>query len=338
MKLFLLTLLLLFLPVAFTLWRRKSLVINDFNLQRTLPLRAILALIIVMHHLSQVVAPLNLSVVNQFGTWGGLAVGVFFFITGYGLMVSWQRKGDAYLNGFLAHRLWKLLPPFLLAMAAWQACRTFWVGKSVLDAFAGLLHGDTPLPNSWFVYAVILFYVFFFIAAKIAAKPVRVVAALWFLSTIYIVALHRMGWGEWWYNSIYAFSIGFTYALVENKVRRFIEQRPIWLLIALGVFTTAVALLMVTHHLGIDIYLANNLVPLFVVGTVYVLGMVKNRVLDFIGRISYEIYLVQGCWVNVFSFCKECWPLYFLSVYVASIFSAWLLHLFCKRMSRTANS
>lgn len=294
-----------------------------------------LALLIVAHHLSQIVTPQGAPwSVTDFRAWGAIVVGVFFFITGYGLMVSYRRKGAAYLRGFIPHRLAKLLPPFLVAMLGWLLLMKLKYGHDMLAPFATLANGAGPLPNSWFVYAVLLFYLFFYVVARLTPKPRQVIAALWLLSTLYIMALAALGFGEWWYMSIYALNVGFTYAYCERRVKAWLSGDRRRLLLALLALLAVVALPVLPRLLlGRDFHLswlANYAVPLYVVLCIYVLGMRGGRVLRFLGTISYEIYLVQGCCMRVVTAHQDCWPLFFLDVYAASILSAWLLHEACR--------
>lgn len=342
MNLLLITLLLLFLLVTVTLWKKKSLDIHDFNLQRMLPLRAILALLIVIHHISFVLKEQHLSIISEFGVWGCEVVGVFFFITGYGLMVSFRRKGESYLHGFLAHRMRKLLPPFLLAMFGWLAFLTVRTGNNAFLSLAVLAEGGTPLPNAWFVFAIVLFYLSFFAAARLTSNPYRINLILWGCTTIYIIGMIQLGWGSWWYNSVYALNVGFTYACVEPQIKLWLQRKP-WLLIV-SLFGIGLILYATIKVLGcqpdlppVCYNLINSLVPLFVVLTIYALGMVKNRVLDFLGRISYEIYLVHGCCILYLWGHSERWWLFISIIYAVSIFSAWLLHLLCKGLSKLSD-
>lgn len=46
---------------------------------------------------------------------GSLSVSVFFFLSGYGLICSYNLKGEKYLKGFLIHRMGKIIIPLLTA-------------------------------------------------------------------------------------------------------------------------------------------------------------------------------------------------------------------------------
>lgn len=344
MQLLLLALLILSLASLFTVCRKKQLTsLYNFNLQRTLPLRAILALLIVIHHISYVLEPQHLPVFGEFLAWGKVVVGVFFFITGYGLMVSYQRKGDDYLHGFLLHRMRKLLPPFLLVLVGWLSFMTIVSKQNAFLALGDIVNGDTALPNSWFVLAVLFFYVFFFIAAKLTRKPLHINLLLWCFSTLYIVVIRCAGWGSWWYNSIYALNVGFSFAYCEPQLSKWLLKKSYRIIVCQAIMMVFLTIGMVAEQrfpactIGVQIA-TNCLVPLFVVLTVYVLGMMKSCVLDFLGRISYEIYLVHGCVILYLWGHSRHWVLFVCMVYGASIVAAWVLNAVCKKLTTTAST
>lgn len=334
MKLLLVVLALLLVATIFTTFRRSrraGFVLHDFDTQRVLPLRGILALLIVMHHFSQKVSPLGIPVIREFGLWGGVVVGIFFFITGYGLMVSYVGKGTAYLDTFFSRRFGKLLPSFIIATVGWLVVECFWTGENAFRSVAGLLHGHTPLPNSWFVYAILLFYAFFYWAARRHGRhSERIIVALGLAVTVYCVVVRVIHWGGWWYTSSYALVAGVAYAWYEPKVKSWLYAKPM----RVAAVQAAVLCMMggiygvywITGK-GISLVMVSAavLAPLSVVFAIYALGMAQGRVLRFLGRISYEIYLVHGCFLLVFLDMKEEWVLYLLVVFAATIPVAWAL-------------
>lgn len=284
------------------------------------------------------------SIIYNFTAWGSWVVSVFFFITGYGLMVSYRRKGRDYLRGFIPHRLGKLLPPFLLAMTAWLLLMKLLRGHDFFTPFLGLAHGDTPLPHSWFVYAILLFYLFFYLVARLMPKPLHIIAALWVLSTLYIIALRALHFGGWWYISVYALNVGFTYAHYESRARAWLERKP-WHPVAaafvmLGLLVLPKVVVMAAMPFApagfafrTTVKLIGIVLPLFLVLCVYVMGMWQGRILRFLGTISYEIYLVQGCCIIALPDWSRPWPVSFVTVYAAAILSAWILHKTCAYVS-----
>ena len=114
----------------------------QFSKQATVPLRGLLATGIVLHHLSLrlVEASPDCSWLwSQFSFWGAPIVAVFFFLSGYGLMVSLITKGQKYLDGFLKKRLLKIVLPLVLCSIVFEAISiTLWGGKLLISERTGL--------------------------------------------------------------------------------------------------------------------------------------------------------------------------------------------------------
>lgn len=69
-------------------------------------LKGIFAVIVVIHHLYRRVDILDgTSFTAVFQAIGYLSVAVFFFLTGYGLMVQYEKKGQVYLKDFPKKRI-----------------------------------------------------------------------------------------------------------------------------------------------------------------------------------------------------------------------------------------
>lgn len=100
-----------------------------------LSFRGGLALLIVFHHISKVFEfPLS----SQGGIYGETVVGLFFFFSGYGLMMQYMKRGETYLNGLLLNRAKKLLPSFLI-IAAIGVLLTYATGCDLLEMGGGKL-------------------------------------------------------------------------------------------------------------------------------------------------------------------------------------------------------
>lgn len=147
-------------------WNGTQILFSPFNVDRTLSLRGILVLLIVLHHLSGVTSFPGLSpsfrmLVSQFTFFGGGAVSMFFFISGYGLMASLHKKGKIYLDSFYKKRFLKLLPPLLIATCIFICIRMCFEHLSAWNICYEMTLGNPPLPNSWYMYALFILYIFF---------------------------------------------------------------------------------------------------------------------------------------------------------------------------------
>ena len=318
---------------------KKELLICDFDVQRTLPLRGMLAISIIMHHYALVEGSTALPVVQEFMSWGGVVVAVFFFITGYGLMTSFKSKGSVYLSSFLMHRLGKILPSLIIATLCFLTIQSIITSSNAFVSIFELKSGITPLPTSWFAYAIIIFYVAFFITAKVFKDYKRIIIVLWIFSTIYIMALLYAGWENCWYKSTYAFNIGFTYAYFEDKIKAFILKHPI----SFGGCVVASFILLVVIRVVNSCYCYTHiefwktfvyyLAPFYVVTSIYMMGVVASSLFRFLGKISYDIYIVQGAFVVLLAPIRENAILYLILLLVLSVFFGWLLNVLCNLRS-----
>lgn len=314
---------------------RGSFMVHDFNLQRTLPIKGLLAILIVLHHLACVVWNQHIPIVSEFMSWGGLVVSVFFFITGYGLMQSYLQKGRGYLNGFLQHRFKKLLPSLFVATVCYLLVQSLLSGKNAFFSITELAYGNPPLPTSWFVFAVCFFYLIFYLAAKTSPPKCHhqiIIFCLWTACGLYAFILHSIQWEDCWYKSIFSLGIGVTYANYEKNLKNWImkyPQRLAYILILCFLFLCFVRLVnenLIYTNISAWKLFAYSLTPLFVVFFVYALGSFRSSILDFFGKISYEVYLVQGAFVLWLSIMKNNWGAYFFLTFILTFVSAWLLN------------
>lgn len=255
-------------------------------------LKGVFCLSVVFHHLAQRTE--GSTVFVYFQLTGYLSVALFFFLSGYGLMARYKQDGSGYLKGFFKYRFCAVAIPLLLflilySVAIWYCERlTFGaaVGKSIY------------LSNSWFMVAILFFYICFFIAAKLLKRPGAVLIAM--LPACGLFLLWRLLWnpGEfWWYNSFMAFVFGILWALYHQKLTAAISRFfPLALIAELAVFIPCFALADSFFGTGINIVL-NQAACLAICALVFTLALkikIGNSFLRHLGRISTELYLVHG--------------------------------------------
>ena len=82
------------------------------SLEYTKYLKGILALVVVFCHIQY--DRINLPIFKVFNYVGNFAVALFFFLSGYGLMSQYVKKGNKYLQGFFRKRILKLIIIYLV--------------------------------------------------------------------------------------------------------------------------------------------------------------------------------------------------------------------------------
>ena len=262
----------------------------DFDLRETLPLRGILAVCVFLTHLCPHLDEAS-PWLEDFGMWGPPSVACFFLLAGYGLAYSVKIKGPAYLDGFFRKRLSKLVWPFLIMAIIYQTWRIY---NGIFDWKQLLVE---PSPLSWFIYALFIWYVGFYICFKGVKDYRSGILRIWLFTAIYMFWTVSQEMGYYWI-SILPMPMAITYVFYEEKTKKFIQQHPyLSLSVVGGMFVMMMGYTLYgiyVHHLPGWGPLVYTTLPIWVVLLIYMLGGARNIVINFLGRISYEIYIVHG--------------------------------------------
>ena len=255
-------------------------------------LRGILAIWIVFGHCSDymTVPPGILFWVKRFNL---VCVGIFFFLSGFGLEHSLQTK-KGYLRFFLLRKCGGL---FLMATVQYL----------VSDAFAHIMHWFLRYEDladflqrfvssvNWFVWELMLFYLLFFLAALlIKAASVRGCVLL-FLTVLMIAVFRRLEMGNSWYYSSLAFPAGMLLRIHKERLEKHFRFLPALLICVLPAALFGGAGFLLKGDGALSIY-AKNLFCVFTAlsGTVLLMKLpLRGRVLAFLAKISPEIFLYQ---------------------------------------------
>lgn len=264
--------------------------ISDFKRDKAYPLKGIMAILIVLHHLS---ACVEQEWIQSFHSWGAPVVSMFFFMSGYGLTVSVLNR-KSYMVSFLKYRVLNaLLIPFIIVFIGYVLINThdFNLLTSVLRL---LSHGEPTLPHSWFVYSILILYLCFWIACKVTRGNARLIV-LSLLCVGYIFMTMELGYARCWYISILAFPFGAVYATYERQFHTYLSRSiqyysavPISLCLMAGLFFLRSELAYMLVYI---------LIPFILVCLCMKIKVEKLnqfKIVGWISGISYEIYLCQG--------------------------------------------
>lgn len=300
--------------------------------EQTLYLKGIAAIVIILHHLANRVNEGYL--IYNCEHIGFIIVGLFFFLSGYGLMVQSSREN--YFNHFLEKRFSLILIPYAVAMIPYILLKVIYLHnyKTLTECLSQYLRGRFFFENAWYVWLQLFMYVLFYLLFKNSSKNRRRTLMITFAIFIVYMGLFKyiIQWGSWWYNSCLCFCVGLAYPLYEGKIAEFMNKR--WKIVALFFIWQILFVLTRTKLAGnqtpIKLLLDNIVCILFCVFVVALCSRYKigNRITEFLGTISYEIYLLHGLFIILF---KECLTisnsfLYTGIVILFSIISAYTLH------------
>ena len=263
-------------------------------------LRGACAITVILHHLAQRCD--DGLVIHAFDNAGVLAVAVFFFLSGYGLQKSHIQKAD-YSKHFLLRRLPGILLPYAIVTCLfWGMYALNGTFYDLLDIVMSMLHGKPIVLFSWYILSILLFYIVYALLMKIFRKRywgLILGACLWHV--LYILICMKMHFNVCWYNASSLFILGMLWATYEPKMNAVCSRYYLWLapvvwisFLLLFIFNDAIASW--TSIKGTLLLLSVVYALLFVPAILLFTMKFKigNRVLSYLGKISLELYLVQG--------------------------------------------
>lgn len=297
----------------------------SFDKDKLILVKALMALMIVASHLNNY---LDLSWLKLFREMGAPIVAMFFFISGFGLVRSYQNKGRAYLKHFLRNKFFRIVLPALLALIVYYLL--LWdPGQNYAEEWKNLLLYGTPvLPHSWFVEAIVFFYLIYYCSFKFLPwkwKGAGLLAGTlaWMAATI----LAGYDWC-WWICSL-AFPSGAFFAQKEKDIYTFCEARPWRYYALLGVLSIVFLALYLPRnpYLWTLCYILIPTIVALIVARLP-LGKLHGPVIMSISSISYEIYLCQGIPMELFRdvFQIQSPLLFIIAVYALTILLAFAVN------------
>lgn len=273
--------------------------LKNFDLQETLPLRGLLAISVMLTHLCPYLTD-EAPLLQDFCLWGPPSVASFFLLAGYGLAFSYKKKGETYLHGFFKKRLVRLLWPLLFMTIVYQSYKIYHNNFDWIDMLI------SPSPMSWFIYALVIWYVGYYFSFKFGRTVKEKLGLVWLFTLVYL-ALTIYLKQSYYYISILPLPMAITYVFYEEKFRAFIlgHAKTVWWVIMLAVlivmgYAVAGQYGVKLPGWGMPVY---TLVPWVIVYITYYLGGWKNKMTNFLGGISYEFYIVHGFIVMQLGYC-----------------------------------
>lgn len=263
-------------------------------------LRGLLSLTIVMHHLA--LRTTGGILFHQLYRVGFLPVAMFFYYSGYGVQKSYMAS-SAYKRHFLLRRIPPILFTYMIVTAL------FWImyaaqGKllSVRDIILAIIKGDPIVSYSWYIITIFIFYfIFWLLMITFGSNYIGMIVGACVWDALYVIFCVKMGYGSWWYNASHLLVVGMIWAVYEEKIMYFVQKR--YIILALLIWGTFSGLLLFKDHLGNDTLwnILTMICSVLFVFSVLAFTMkfkIGNPVLNFLGKSSLEIYLVQGLFIQ----------------------------------------
>lgn len=309
------------------------------NREQGLALRGVFACVVLMKHVSEFALNENGLLAARFVYWGPLAVSVFFGLSGYGVMAQ-SRERDNYLDGFLKKRFhalwWPYFAVMVLTFVQWIR-GDFSLGKR-LESQMGIVNGG------WFWTVLMVFYVVFWLANRRRGQNTGQRLTLTIAGILLVTVLSAwLNWKSYHYCSNGAFVAGLVLGAYPEDGFKLLRTHW-WKVVALMCFVLPFRLSEGMFHWSLEGLRPESWFFLHMFWFIGIAALAMkwqlgNRVLGWLGTISYELYLVH-LWVM--DEVLHWWPEWKGSGYAWTVVGlclamAHLLHAAVERWKRLTN-
>lgn len=264
-------------------------------------IKGIFAVVILIHHITQfnpVDMPNYVHLLVQ--STGYLSVSVFFFFSGYGLSLQYN-KNENYLNHFLKHRVLSLYGKYLFIMLMYLLF-FLCIGRrfTAMELFHSAVLYHTFVSNGWFFFSILLLYLIFYIVYRLAKTPRMQMTGILAGVALYCAAGIIFKWSYWIYISVWAFPAGIFWQMEKERIDTFAKNARHWWtgFVVLGILFVGTYVPAHTFRLPEVCYMTARAVSaVFFVFVLIWLCMkipVRCRVTVFLGKYSLYIYAMHG--------------------------------------------
>lgn len=312
---------------------------DDFlSLTTSKSLLGIAAVLIVLHHLAQLLGNLGmdqgpLACLEDVGV---CFVGLFFFFSGYGLICSKNGKAD-YFKTFLRKRFPSILVPFYFCIIIFVIFSLLMQMPMSVPEIAAYLSGWWLLNTQmWYVVEIAFFYLAFYLVFQHVRNEKTGIVIMGVLIGIMVAASILIGhgpecesdkWlqGEWWFNTSFMFLFGMIAAHSGEKIIPFVKKRyPVVLIVclvaAVGLsFPVRAMIERGTYYCEYEgsftilqifmikfVTLLCQFAMVFFADAVVLMAMMKikceNRITRSLGSVSLELYLIHNLYLIMFGY------------------------------------
>lgn len=240
-------------------------------------LKGIAIITVMLHHFSGYTSGNSIFKII-FGNIGFLGVSIFLFISGYGLLVSYNKNKEKYLKSFIKNRLLKIV--FIFAIAKLIELVLMQKINNILDWYTCII----------MYYYLVFYFVYKYVKNDNAKKNITILSFI-----PYIAICLLLNNDPYWYNTAICFPLGLVIADNKDKVYKIIKNNYVKLFIPLFLIISIMVGLQITGFISEARWL-QFIVPVFFMGltiTILVKLKLQSKILEFFSKISYQLYLLH---------------------------------------------
>lgn len=247
---------------------------------------------------------------------GQSMVSLFLLYSGYGIMLSIDKKGDSYVKGIPTKRFLKVLLHFDIAVVIYGLLQLA-LGKTFpWKTYLLSLTGWEALGNSnWYIFTILCLYIITWLSFTIARhrKHIGFLLCVLFSAALITVLYIVRGNEHWWYDTIPCYLLGMAVYLYKKELEGFLfRNRSNWYL-AIGICAALyIGTILWQPHILMELVRHALFATTFLLFTMKV--SINNRILQFFGKHLFSIYILQRIPMLILSHFNFTNPYFFLLI------------------------
>lgn len=266
-------------------------------------IRGICAIIVVIHHLYQYTdLPVGPYIGKILSLIGALAVSVFFFYSGYGLMLS--SKKENYVRNFMRNKFLPLYC-FYIILVLLYSLWTLLLERTIplKDLIQSFLYGSTIVTNGWYLQATFIFYLIYFFSFSIFKTKKSQISSVAIAIGVFCIFCRIIALPAFLYQTMPCVVLGMLYCDKKALIDTLLNKHAYKLFILSAVSFLA-------FYISFGLYLKEPILNtisflFFVIATIslsYILcdtKIINNFFFTLCGKYSLAIYVSHGLFLRL---------------------------------------
>ncbi len=268
----------------------------------TKSIEGLLAIYILFSHLRQYIPYddfgsdcLNLILVHV----GQICVAPFFFFSGFGIIESIKKKGEAYSRTILINRFLRVWCWFLVALIPYYLIDIIWKHEYTTVSYVLAPFGIKSIGNSnWFVVAILICYLSVGIAFELFRKKAfKAIAFTTAIILICVVIAIILKIPSYWYDTILCFPLGMLCSYTKKSIQSILSDNIYRvfgaLFLIISIIVSYLFPVFITSRGAIIHQVARCLLACLLIMVFSSRFYFKHSMFEFLGASSFAIFIFQ---------------------------------------------
>lgn len=292
-------------------------------------IKGIFLLLVFIRHFVQYKLPFNNSWIDSIGLnidsrLGQLIVTLFLFYSGYGIIESFKKKKDLYLNNFVKNRILTTIINFNIAVIIYAVCYYLFISPNItLKKFILALIGWDSLGNSnWYIFCIVILYFITYLSLKSFKVKKEYLLSITIGTLLYMIIMSFYK-QAYYYNTAMCFVLGAIFSAYKENIETWLKNKEMICFI----YTSIIFVISYKLQSNIIWNVTNTLSFTIIILLLTRKININNKVLKWFGQNLFPLYIFQRLpmiLLNKVDFFHNQPYLFFIVAFIITILIAYL--------------